>query len=624
MKKIEIPAIGQTLSRQLMPQLADSKAFVQKLKDEGIDFTEKDFDTSSLKSTQADFDDMKVLQMMRTKEKKSPIVISRDSHILDGHHRWIADHNTTGSTRAFMVDLPILDLVKKAHDYNNLNEEINHQDFGPMLDSFVSFASEKLGIKSLPKLKYKDAEENFTSFGGYSPSEKSIVVVTKNRHPMDIFRTVAHELVHCKQDEDGRIKDVAKEGETGSDIENEANAMAGQIMRWYGRANPDKFSLKHMVEETDINEDLRKWFKEKWVRFDTKGNIKGQCAREPGEGKPKCRPLASARAMSKEERAKSARRKRRKDPVADRKGKGGKPVFVATEEYLMEKNKPTNPELWARAKSMAKQKFDVYPSAYANGWAAKWYKSKGGGWKSVNESFDDFLNENTPSDREWGTTSLAKIYADATPGQTFPFNPLFEEKPKKKIVRKKLTEDGLLGSTLDYLNNPNSVPSNDGIGPEFGTRYSGISGISTGIQSSLGTGYSYPFGTLAEKARETFQKHLKELQDYAQMGTVPKQGTDIELSEASPAWQRKEGKDPEGGLNKKGVASYRRANPGSKLQTAVTTKPSKLKPGSKKAKRRLSFCRRMKGMKAKLTSAKTARDPDSRINKSLRKWNCEE
>tara|TARA_A100001515_G_scaffold141991_2_gene139918 strand:+ start:68 stop:379 length:312 start_codon:yes stop_codon:yes gene_type:complete len=92
----------------------------------------------------------------------------------------------------------------------------------------------------------------------------------------------------------------------------------------------------------------------------------------------------------------------------------------------------------------------------------------------------------------------------------------------------------------------------------------------------------------------------------------------------TPAWQRKEGKDPKGGLNKKGVASYRRANPGSKLQTAVTTKPSKLKKGSKAAKRRKSFCARMKGMKAKLTSAKTRRDPDSRINKALRKWNCNE
>ena len=94
------------------------------------------------------------------------------------------------------------------------------------------------------------------------------------------------------------------------------------------------------------------------------------------------------------------------------------------------------------------------------------------------------------------------------------------------------------------------------------------------------------------------------------------------MIEASAAWQRKEGKNPEGGLNKKGIASYRKENPGSRLSLAVTTEPSKLKPGSKKANRRKSFCSRMKGMKAKLTSAKTARDPDSRINKSLRKWNC--
>jgi hypothetical protein len=91
---------------------------------------------------------------------------------------------------------------------------------------------------------------------------------------------------------------------------------------------------------------------------------------------------------------------------------------------------------------------------------------------------------------------------------------------------------------------------------------------------------------------------------------------------ASPAWQRKEGKSKSGGLNRKGIASYRKANPGSKLKMAVTTKPSKLKKGSKAAKRRASFCARMKGMKRKLTSAKTARDPNSRINKSLRKWNC--
>ena len=144
--------------------------------------------------------------------------------------------------------------------------------------------------------------------------------------------------------------------------------------------------------------------------------------------------------------------------------------------------------MWNKAKTLARQKFDVYPSAYANGWASKWYKSKGGGWKSLKEE------------------------------------------------------------TID----------------------------------------------------EAFEQ----------------------IDEKVAAWQREEGKNSEGGLNQKGVDSYRKENPGSKLQTAVTTEPSKLKKGSKAAKRRKSFCARMSGMKKKLTSSETANDPDSRINKSLRKWNC--
>jgi hypothetical protein len=78
-----------------------------------------------------------------------------------------------------------------------------------------------------------------------------------------------------------------------------------------------------------------------------------------------------------------------------------------------------------------------------------------------------------------------------------------------------------------------------------------------------------------------------------------------------------------GGMSKKSVNSYRRSHPGSKIQTAVTTKPSKLKKGSKAAKRRKSFCARMRGMKKHRTGAKTARDPNSNINKSLRRWHCE-
>ena len=85
------------------------------------------------------------------------------------------------------------------------------------------------------------------------------------------------------------------------------------------------------------------------------------------------------------------------------------------------------------------------------------------------------------------------------------------------------------------------------------------------------------------------------------------------------AWTRKEGKSETGGLNAKGVASYRAANPGSKLQTAVTKKPSELKPGSADAKRRKSFCARMSGMSGAL---KDEKGRPTRKKLALDKWNC--
>jgi len=178
-------------------------------------------------------------------------------------------------------------------------------------------------------------------------------------------------------------------------------------------------------------EDLRKWFSKTdpegdWKRINSKGEVAGPCAREPGEPKPKCMSKEKRAELSKSERAAAVATKRKHDPVADRAGKGGKPINVSNygkgklgeetvdeacwdthkqvgtkmrggkvvpncvpkneeTEQIDEKNKPTNPALWSRAKSMARSKFDVYPSAYANGWASKWYKSKGGGWKSVSE-----------------------------------------------------------------------------------------------------------------------------------------------------------------------------------------------------------------------------------------------
>ena len=162
----------------------------------------------------------------------------------------------------------------------------------------------------------------------------------------------------------------------------------------------------------DLHEDLRKWFSKTdpagdWKRINSKGEVVGPCAREPGEPKPKCMSRAKRESLTKKERASAVRAKRKHDPDPERKGSPinvsnfGKGKISENMENLNEKNVPTSPEKWAQAKAQAKAKFDVYPSAYANGWAAKKYKEMGGGWKSVSEAKeigDDPINDGTPSE----------------------------------------------------------------------------------------------------------------------------------------------------------------------------------------------------------------------------------
>jgi len=261
--------------------------------------------------------------------------------------------------------------------------------------------------------------------------------------------------------------------------------------------NPDHPNRKSNDErKAEIKEDLRKWFSKTdpegdWKRINSKGEAIGPCAREPGEPKPKCMSAEKRASLTKKERASAVRAKRKHDPNPERKGEPinvsnfGKGKISEDMEQLDEKNVPTNPELWSRAKSLARSKFDVYPSAYANGWASKWYKGKGGGWRS----------EST-------------IVEDAA----------------KFIQEKQLKED----------------------------------------------------------------------------------------------WNKINKQDKTDGLSQKAVNAYRRENPGSKLKTAVTEK----NPTGKRASRRQSFCSRMGGMKKRLTNPENARDPDSPINKALRRWNC--
>jgi len=114
---------------------------------------------------------------------------------------------------------------------------------------------------------------------------------------------------------------------------------------------------------------------------------------------------------------------------------------------------------------------------------------------------------------------------------------------------------------------------------------------------------------------------------YTAVGTKKKNGREVPncvpvkediVHDLDEDWQKVNRQDKTDGLSQKAVDAYKRENPGSKLQTAVTEKD----PKGKRAARRKSFCSRMSGMKKRLTSAKTAKDPDSRINKALRRWNC--
>lgn len=127
-----------------------------------------------------------------------------------------------------------------------------------------------------------------------------------------------------------------------------------------------------------------------------------------------------------------------------------------------------------------------------------------------------------------------------------------------------------------------------------------------------------------EQNLEQIRHGIQELAAKRKKGGVQSRGIEKNIGEElSEDWQKVNKKDKTDGMSSKAVKAYRRENPGSKLKTAVTTKPSKLKKGSKSAKRRASFCARMSGMKKAHASAKTKRDPDSPINKALRRWNCE-
>ena len=234
-----------------------------------------------------------------------------------------------------------------------------------------------------------------------------------------------------------KLKDILKEKIEGSTIICDKCGWHWDISNAYDGGETNPF-LCHKCgnDNTPVNEDLNKWFKEKWVNIGKKVDGKHPPCGTSGEksGYAKCVPAAKAAGMSKKEKESATRRKRAAQNDANRGGKsssgqGKTPIYVSTKtkneewsqkyknsidcnnpkgfsqkahcqgkkknetmkieeklELFLEKNCPTDAAKWAASKAAAKSKFDVYPSAYANGWAAKNYKGKGGGWKSCSES----------------------------------------------------------------------------------------------------------------------------------------------------------------------------------------------------------------------------------------------
>ena len=176
----------------------------------------------------------------------SPIIVRKLNNkyqILDGHHRYFAFKALDkDNIKAIVVDPKDVEILKE-----NLNQDL--------VKEFMRHVMKELKLDSLPKINFSnDSQEavQHGSWGGYKTGDQSIRIVIAKRHPADIFRTLAHELVHYKQDITGRLN--PGDGKTGSDVENEANSRAAIIMRNFAQAKPSLF--EHLI--TELGSDLSK------------------------------------------------------------------------------------------------------------------------------------------------------------------------------------------------------------------------------------------------------------------------------------------------------------------------------------------------------------------------------
>ena len=162
-----------------------------------------------------------------------------------------------------------------------VNEVLLENKNNAFIKQHIQWLADQLDIKKLPKITLLNDPVD-TTFGQYDPNTKSIKLVTGGRHPVDVLRTLAHELTHYKQDIENNLPDGA--GETGTDQENEANANAGIVMRDFAQENPDQFGLdKGALSEGNIAEVNDGWFKQgAFKTFKKAAPIKYQLAQQPG------------------------------------------------------------------------------------------------------------------------------------------------------------------------------------------------------------------------------------------------------------------------------------------------------------------------------------------------------
>lgn len=124
-------------------------------------------------------------------------------------------------------------------------DDNEHKLFIKGMKTFLRLCKQELGLERLPKIVWvtnDDIRKENPTFGRFTNKDETVMIDIRHRHPIDVMRTLAHELTHYKQWLSGQI--TPSSGETGSKQENEANAMAGIIMRHYDRSHPDAFELK--------------------------------------------------------------------------------------------------------------------------------------------------------------------------------------------------------------------------------------------------------------------------------------------------------------------------------------------------------------------------------------------